>query len=227
MRTYIGIIILIHLSNRFHPKVAYSDLRRNIVPIDNLKLMYYAIVLPHFDYADTVYDAASETNNSRLQGLQTRAAQPIYGTVSRDNRNPVFKELGWLSFKNGRLIHKCTSVFKCRNGLAPPCLIDSFNINIFNHSYSTRNTSKLIISIARTEYYHKSFLILGCNAWNNLPDYIWKSISLNSFTFNMFKYLLANLQLYQYLVILIILSVNGMCIYWFEAWSMTNMAAIL
>ncbi len=39
---------------------------RNIVPIDTLKLVYNAIVLPHFDYADIVYDAASETNKSRL-----------------------------------------------------------------------------------------------------------------------------------------------------------------
>ncbi len=47
---------------------------RNIVLIDILKLMYNAIVLPHFDYADIVYDAASETNKSRLQRLQTRTA---------------------------------------------------------------------------------------------------------------------------------------------------------
>ncbi len=39
---------------------------RNIVPIDTLKLMYNASVLPHFDYADIVYDAPSETNKSRL-----------------------------------------------------------------------------------------------------------------------------------------------------------------
>ncbi len=47
---------------------------RNIVPIDTLKLMHNAIVLPHFDYADIVYDADSETNKSRLQRLQTQAA---------------------------------------------------------------------------------------------------------------------------------------------------------
>ncbi len=85
-------------------------------------------------------------------------------------------------------------VFKCRNGLAPPYFIDSFNANTFNHSYSTRNSSKLRIPIARTEYYYRSFLISGCKAWNNLPDYIRKSVSLNSFKFNMFMYLLAKTQ---------------------------------
>ncbi len=155
--------------------------------------MYNDIVLPHFDYAD-VYDAASVTNKSRLQRLQTRAAQLISGTGPKDSWNPAFKELGWLSLENRRLIHKCTMVFKCSNGLAPAYLIDSFNANNFNHSYSTRNSSKLRIPIARTEYYHRSFLISGCNAWNNLHDYIRKSVSLNSFTFNIFKYFLAKTQ---------------------------------
>ncbi len=58
---------------------------RNIVPIDTFKLMYNAIVLPHFKYAGVVYDAASETNKSKLQRLQTRAAQQISGTSPRDS----------------------------------------------------------------------------------------------------------------------------------------------
>ncbi len=117
----------------------------------------------------------------------------LSGTDPKYNRNPLFKELGWLLLENRRLMHKCTMVFKCRNGLAPPYLIiDSFNANTCNQS--TRNSSKLRILIARTEYYHRSFLISGCNAWNNLPDYIRKSVSPNSFKFNLIKYLLAKAQ---------------------------------
>ncbi len=102
--------------------------------------------------------------------------------------------LNSLSLQNRRCMHKCTMVFKCRNGLAPSYLIDSYNANTFNHSYSTRNSSKLRIPKVRTEYYYRSFLISGCNAWKNLPDYIRKSVSLNSFKFNMFKYLLGKTQ---------------------------------
>ncbi len=54
-------------------------------------------------------------------------------------------------------MHKCAMVFKYRNGSAPLYRIDSFNANTFNHSYSTRNSSKLRIPMARTEYYHKAF----------------------------------------------------------------------
>ncbi len=71
-----------------------------------------------------------------IVSIKVKGAQLISGTGPRDSRNPVFKELGWLSLENRRVMHKCTMVFKCRNGLAPPYLIDSFNANTFNHSYS-------------------------------------------------------------------------------------------
>ncbi len=44
---------------------------RRIVPIDTLKLLYNAIILPHLDYSDMVYDTASETSKLILQKLQT------------------------------------------------------------------------------------------------------------------------------------------------------------
>ncbi len=39
---------------------------RSIVPIDTLKLLYNAIVLPHFDYSNIAYESASETSKLRL-----------------------------------------------------------------------------------------------------------------------------------------------------------------
>ncbi len=39
---------------------------RRIVPIDTIKLLYNAIILPHFYYSDMVYDSASETSKLRL-----------------------------------------------------------------------------------------------------------------------------------------------------------------
>ncbi len=56
------------------PKIGILRSLRSIVPIDTLKLMYNAVVLPHFDYADVVYGAASETNKFMLHRLQTQEA---------------------------------------------------------------------------------------------------------------------------------------------------------
>ncbi len=51
-----------------------------IVPIHTLKQLYTAIIQPHFDHGDMVYDSASGTNKTRLQKLQTRAARLITGS---------------------------------------------------------------------------------------------------------------------------------------------------
>ncbi len=63
----------------------------------------------------------------------------------------VFKELGWLLLENRRCMHKCTIVFKCRNGLAPPYRIDIFNVNI------------LIIATAQEIHLNSEYPYLGLN----------------------------------------------------------------
>ncbi len=48
-------------------KISILRSLRNLVPIDDtLTLMYNAIVLPHFDYADIVLDSASAANKFKL-----------------------------------------------------------------------------------------------------------------------------------------------------------------
>ncbi len=42
-------------------KIGILGSLRRIVHIDTLKLLYNAIVLPHFDYSDMVYDSAPKT----------------------------------------------------------------------------------------------------------------------------------------------------------------------
>ncbi len=84
--------------------------------------MYNAIVLPHFDYADNVLDSASAASKFKLQSLQTRAARLITGSSPRSSRNPMYKNLSWLSLQHRRDFHKCVMVYKCCNSLAPSYL---------------------------------------------------------------------------------------------------------
>ncbi len=125
---------------------------RKIIPTTTLKLLYNAIVLPHCDYADAVYDSASETSKSRLQKPQTRAANLISGSVPRTNRNPIYKSLDWLFLQHRSDFHKCILVYKCRNNLAPSYLVDIFNSNDSVHSYNTRHASQLRSTNTRTAY---------------------------------------------------------------------------
>ncbi len=79
--------------DKINPKISakISILRslRKLVPIDTLTLMYNAIVLPYFDYADIVLDSASAASKCKLQCLQNRAARLITDSSPRTSRNPI------------------------------------------------------------------------------------------------------------------------------------------
>ncbi len=60
--------VMIH---KISAKIGILRSLRRIVPIHTLQLLYNAILLPHFDYSDMVYDSVSETSKLRLQKLQT------------------------------------------------------------------------------------------------------------------------------------------------------------
>ncbi len=70
---------------------------RKIVPIETLKLLYNAILQPHFDYSDTVYESTSKTN---------KACRQITWSGSRTSCIPMFHELNWLSFQYRCEFHK-------------------------------------------------------------------------------------------------------------------------
>ena len=74
-------------------KIGILRFLRKIVPIDTLKHLYIAIVQPHFDDGDIVYDSASTTSKTKLQKLQSRAARLMSGSSPRQNRNATFKQL--------------------------------------------------------------------------------------------------------------------------------------
>jgi len=167
---------------------------RNIVPLCTLKLLYNAIVQPHFDYADIVYDSTSQTNKLRLQNLQTRAARLISGSGPRTSRNPMFKELGWLSLQSRRDFHKSVMVYKCRYGLAPDYLNDRFSTNDSNHSHNTRNASQLRATKTRTAYYQRSFTVSGQQLFNNLPRNIQNCSTLPSFKSALYSHMVVKPQ---------------------------------
>ncbi len=161
-------------------KIGILRTLRKIVPIHTLKQLYTAIVQPHFDYGDMVYDSESGTNKTRLQKLQTRAVRLTTGSDPRIRRVSMFKELSWLSLQYRRDFYKCI-IYKCRNGLAPQYLCDLFNSNDSMHSYNIRNSSQFWATKSCTAYYHRSFTVSGLNLWNNLLRNIQESTSLSRF----------------------------------------------
>ncbi len=175
------------LIKKLSSKIGILRKLKTILPTQTLITLYNAIILPHFDYADIIYEAGNKGDLDRLQRLQTKAARIISGTSIKTSRINMFKSLKWLTLANRRTLNKCTMMYKCMNNSAPPYLVTLFANK--EHSHNTRHSSSLHVPRARTEYYKKSFEVSGACAWNNLPDSIKYTDSICSFKSRLKEYL--------------------------------------
>ncbi len=116
---------------------------RHIVPPATLLQLYNAIVVPHLDYGDIVYESCIHNNLDKLQKMQNQAARIISGSSHHTHRNDMYADLNWLSLKIRCLMHKCIIVYKCLNGMAHQYLNDNITSNDNVHKYCTRSAKDL------------------------------------------------------------------------------------
>ena len=97
--------------------------------------------------------------------------------------NKLLKKLNWLNMKNRRIMHGLTMIYKILNGLAPNYLRDSFTLTSEIHNVNTRTAKQSIyINKGSTSKLHrKSYTFYLAKIYNDLPENIQKSVSVDSF----------------------------------------------
>ena len=165
---------------------------RKFLTQDTATLLFNAMILPLFDYADIVWRTCSKTNLTRLDRLQRRGARIILECKIRDlSSADLLDSLRWLPLQNRRDFHTVTMVYKCTHNLAPGYLSSLFSTSSKIHSYATRQASNLHLNQVRASLVQKSFTNLGASLYNKLPPTVKNAPSLTTFKS---KYL-ANLKL--------------------------------
>ena len=93
--------------------------------------------------------------------------------------------------KNRRIAHGLTMIYKILNGLAPNYLRDSFTLTSEIHNINTRRASSSIF-ISKTitsKLQRKSYTSYMAKIYNNIPEYIKLSVSVNSFKIKFKKFI--------------------------------------
>ena len=74
-------------------------------------------------------------------------------------------------------------MYKCVNGIAPSYLSDYITYSSNVHEYNTRNvrSNALYLPMPRTEYFKKSFKYCGPKTWNDIPEGIRNTPSVEVF----------------------------------------------
>ena len=71
-----------------------------------LETMYRSFVLPHFDYADILWDNCTEFLATTLEDLHLEALRTITGSVRGTSHQKLYQESGFCSLKERRRRHK-------------------------------------------------------------------------------------------------------------------------
>eukprot|EP00916_Digyalum_oweni_P006721 GHVL01011503.1.p1 GENE.GHVL01011503.1~~GHVL01011503.1.p1 ORF type:complete len:354 (+),score=16.94 GHVL01011503.1:1058-2119(+) len=72
----------------------------------SLETMYKSFVLPHFDYADIIWDNCTEYWSTALEKLHLEAIRTIIGGVRGTSHDKLYKESGFCNLKERRSRHK-------------------------------------------------------------------------------------------------------------------------
>ncbi len=133
-------------------------------------MLYNSIVLPPFDYGDVVYGNCSAITLKRLQVLQNRGARMLLDCDYRAHCVNMLSELKWLNIKDRLNFHKMCLVYKCRNGLVPQYLAETFSNVSSKREHHTRAQTRQNLTLVKPKnnQLRRSFKYSGALNWNNL-----------------------------------------------------------
>lgn len=147
-----------------------------------LEMMYKAFILPHFDYADVIWDNCNAMLAVELEKMHLDAIRTIIGAVRGTSHQKLYNESGFTTLQERRRKHKLIVYFKLVNGLAPVYLLDYLPslISAVN-PYHRRKPYDRQMFRCRTELYKHSFFPSATSLWNELPDHIKQTNSIGCF----------------------------------------------
>jgi hypothetical protein len=147
-----------------------------------LETLYKSFVMPHFDYADIVWDNCTAVLSNLLEDLHLKALRVITGSVRGTSHQLLYEESGFCTLKERRRRHKLTAYKKITLGICPdylsnllPPLVSETN------PYPRRRPHQRTVPTYRTETYHKSFFPSATELWNELPVFLQSTTSISSF----------------------------------------------
>ena len=144
------------------------------------RTLFKAFVFSQFNYCPLVWMFHTKELNSRINSLHEKALRLIY-----QNRNLSFDDLLKLdksvSIHYRNLQYLLTEICKVKMGLSPPIMNDILTLDE-NASYNLRSGVTVTRRNIRTNKFgFGTITTIGAVLWQNLPNNIKSSDSLNIF----------------------------------------------
>ncbi len=129
-----------------------------------------SLVIPLFDYCDTVYGILPTADANPLQILQNKACQIILCRNRFAHSEDTHRDLSLPYLKDRRELHLACIMFKTVNNLTPKYLTDLLT-PVSLHGHGTRGAEELLLELPllRSQKGQYAFSFTGPSLWNRLP----------------------------------------------------------
>ena len=141
----------------------------HLLPVETRIILYKALVMPYFDYADVVYGGCNKNSSNKLQVAQNFAIRSITGTKKSVSPRESFYKLKFLTLEKRRTVHEAVFAHKSVLHKNP----QRISLDYMQHypKSNLRSTSKGTLNLPqhRTSKYQSSPLFRTIVAWNSTP----------------------------------------------------------
>jgi len=140
-----------------------------------LTMFHHAHIMPHINYASSLWDGCSDVHISKVNSLHRRSAKIILRNYSATTEQKL-KTLNILPLEKQLLFNKYVTMFKVFHKEVPSYLQLSFTRA--TNRYGSLN---FIPPIPRIDLYKSSFSFSGSSVWNSLPSNIKSQQTVKGF----------------------------------------------
>ena len=168
----------------------------NVLPLQSRVILTNALVVPHYNYGDILYDGCSVDARDDLERNHNYAARALLGQSKSCSASNALNKLNWIPLHLRRKIHQGVFIHKSINHQGSQHAITS-TINLLpNHHYSTRlkhgnGLYSRQHSMAMSE---KSVLYRSSHVWNSIPSDIRSTESTSNFKNRLQKHFITTYQ---------------------------------
>ncbi len=169
---YLGVVVDNHLKWKEHISYLKQLIMFKIIclkrllplPKSTIMLLYRTYILPILDYCDCVWSCASATLLKSLDRIHYRFFKLVDRTeVPSTNSLPPS-----LILNNRRVFHVVLQTYKILKRICPNYLCDLVRFSRDVTGRNSKNTYRVYVPYARTNYGKEAFYFKATSIWNNL-----------------------------------------------------------
>ena len=158
---------------------------------DTAIILYNSAIASRLNYCDVIWSPTGTALQNNVQVIQNTAARRVLGARDRHASQPLLSELGWVSLKDKRELHKIVLFKKILNGKGPCSLLEELETYRRTTNRVIRsNQDNIVKKSCRTEYGKRLYFNGVIGSWNQLPPTIKSTNNLKSFKEKLHEHML-------------------------------------